>query len=54
MLIPIGEREMRWLEDAARVTGRDVEDLARSAVEEAALDWARRNDLLKNGGVNNG
>lgn len=30
------------LERAAKATGRTVEDLATSAVEEAALDWERR------------
>lgn len=36
------------LERAAAATGRTVEDLATSAVEEAALDWDKANpDLAK-------
>jgi hypothetical protein len=36
------------LERAAKATGRTVEDLAASAVEEAALDWDKANpDLSK-------
>lgn len=31
------------LERAAKETGRTVGDLATAAVEEAALDWARKN-----------
>lgn len=33
------------LERAAKATGRTVEDLATSAVEEAALDWDKANPV---------
>lgn len=43
MIIYPDKESVARLERAAADTGRTVEDLATSAVEEAALAWARQN-----------
>lgn len=43
MIISPDKQALERLERAAAATGRTVEDLATSAVEEAALAWARDN-----------
>lgn len=41
IMVSVDEMTMDRLRRASKETGREVEDLARSAVEEAALSWAR-------------
>lgn len=41
----VGARETEILKTAAEQLGRDLEDLARCAIEEAALDYARSHGL---------
>jgi len=43
MIVYPDKQALERLERAAAATGRTVDDLATSAVEEAALAWARDN-----------
>lgn len=44
--ILLSKQSTEWLQHAASRLDRDLDELAQTAVEESALNWAKSSDLL--------